>query len=752
MQHATCRLITRTARRVPPIHFALGIFSAGILGLAAAASAQVINGSFDENGGSLSSWGTFGNTISNVSAQALTPHSGSHVAKLFGQFNGATNYSGIAQSGPVTPGQLVRASGWFRHNANDRLAGANRLTLKLEFYSSWGGEYGTPAMLSETAVLVVDANTLPNVWTQHEVTAPVPPNAVEVRLALVFMQQDNAAGAALADDVTLTADGAPPAPTGWTQIWGDEFDGATVDASKWRVENAFLIKNNEQQYYAPDDVYVQNGKLILRSQARWYDGHPYTSGLVDTQGRFAQVHGRWEIRAKLPAGKGLWPAHWMMPVRPVWPPEIDIMEATGDLPWRVVMSLHWGSMGPNGEPPWQIGHTDNTQYWGADHSQGFHTFAIEWWPDALVWFVDGVQRFASVRQEVPDEPFYLILNSAVGGDWPGSPDGSTVFPQFHEIDYVRVYAPSNPGAGLATFNDGTSAGAHPDGAIGSSEYAGTSSGINRGLFRALGEDCTLQLETSAAGRLNLGFESVSAWATTGPWCAVVYVDSQPGGFASTYELNDRTDLYRRAVSGKGMTSQRADLYFAPGFLADYALCLGPGNAGLYQLGRSAHTLIASGSLATDGACTADPICYTTNSSAGGKVREVDALLADAGIGPTETFRLFATLINGDTAFRANEFNGVAPGNAFDAANIGANTAVLKWGDFLTVRAAAGYGDIDADGDVDATDFIACADCLHGPGQTPAPVTHTIDACVNTFDANGDGDVDLQDFAAMDAQQ
>lgn len=230
--------------------------------------------------------------------------------------------------------------------------------------------------------------------------------------------------------------GAKPTPPpgaerkNWVLVWHDEFDGDRLDGAKWRAEDAALIKNNEQQYYTPSDVRVEHGTLILRSQRRAMGGRPYTSGAVDTREHFAWTYGRFEIRAQLPRGRGLWPAHWLLPVDNLWPPEIDIMELIGDEPDTILMTNHWGTRATH---EWETGRlTDD------DFTQGFHTYALEWEPDELRWYVDGKKRYVT-RRHIPKRRMYLILNTAVGGDLPGYPDETTVFPQYHYIDYVRVY-------------------------------------------------------------------------------------------------------------------------------------------------------------------------------------------------------------------------------------------------------------------------------------------------------------------------
>lgn len=230
--------------------------------------------------------------------------------------------------------------------------------------------------------------------------------------------------------ICVRVDASPEIP-GWRLVWSDEFDGDTLDDSKWKAEDAALEKNNEAQTYSPDEVFVGDGVLTLRSQKRQKSGRDYTSGLVETIGRFSQTYGRFEVRAKLPRGQGIWPAHWLMPADNSWPPEIDIMEMLGHDPRKIYMSNHWST--PQGA------RNNTANYTGPDFSEDFHVFAVEWDPETIRWFVDGTLRHSSSKN-VPDVPMRVILNTAVGGNWPKYPDATTVFPQIHLIDYVRVYA------------------------------------------------------------------------------------------------------------------------------------------------------------------------------------------------------------------------------------------------------------------------------------------------------------------------
>jgi beta-glucanase (GH16 family) len=242
----------------------------------------------------------------------------------------------------------------------------------------------------------------------------------------------------------------------WKLVWNDEFSGKQPDTNKWNILIREHSKHNELQYYVPDEVYVENGLLRIRSRVRKFGSKEYTSGRLDTKGKFAPVYGRFEIRARLPKGKGLWPAHWLYPQnrdwitetimteavnngtenlipeeRP-WYSEIDIMEFLGHEPGVVYGTLHYCLF--NGTRRSSSGKTNDT----VDYTANFHTYALEWEPDSIRWYIDGRLLHATTNG-IPHTPHYLILNTAIGGSWPGNPDSTTIFPQFHDIDYVRIF-------------------------------------------------------------------------------------------------------------------------------------------------------------------------------------------------------------------------------------------------------------------------------------------------------------------------
>jgi beta-glucanase (GH16 family) len=241
--------------------------------------------------------------------------------------------------------------------------------------------------------------------------------------------------------VSLTA--GPVIAPGWGYpVFQDNFEGGTIDQGVWQVANWAGSNNNELQYYHPNQVSVWDGALHLRADRdpNWSFGRAYNSGLVRTWQEWS--YGRIEVRAKLPNGQGLWPAIWLLPRTANWPAggEIDIMEARGDLPRRISSALHWG---------WDVSqHQYVSQVYesGANFQEGFHTYAVEWDVGTVGFFVDGVEHMRVYEPAVgiPGTPKSIVLNLAVGGDYPGPPNWTTPFPAGFDIDYVRVWQRSAP--------------------------------------------------------------------------------------------------------------------------------------------------------------------------------------------------------------------------------------------------------------------------------------------------------------------
>jgi beta-glucanase (GH16 family) len=294
---------------------------------------------------------------------------------------------------------------------------------------------------------------------------------------------------------------ADPPGSPWKLVWSDEFDGKELDRSKWDFDtgNGFYTKgpkvwiggwgNDELQYYTnrSENVYVKDGMLHLRARKETHEGFGYTSARLKTRkpdgtALFAKKYGRFEFRAKLPVGRGLWPALWLLPQDERYggwasSGEIDVMEARGQEPHKVLGTLHFGSNWPNNT---HMG----TDYILPDKSSiaDFHVYTHEWEPGEFRWYVDdhlySTQNFwwsSSIKGKAQagkptreadlnpwpapfDQPFFLVINLAVGGRFLGNPDQTTPFPSEMFVDYVRVYdkaggygAPKPRGAGKLPF-------------------------------------------------------------------------------------------------------------------------------------------------------------------------------------------------------------------------------------------------------------------------------------------------------------
>ena len=272
---------------------------------------------------------------------------------------------------------------------------------------------------------------------------------------------------------------------GWQLDWNDEFDGKDVDESKWEWEqNCWGGGNNELQCYTDryKNSFLEDGKLIIRAHKETFKGPaepedvnaragkktlPYTSARMRTKNKGDWTFGRIEVRAKLPAGQGIWPAIWMLPTDfkyGTWAAsgEIDIIEMVSQDPdepnKHVHGTIHYGQAWPK-----NVYSGETFVFEDSDPSKEFHTYAIEWADGEMRWYIDethyatqyGSGWYTQIQDETGDyynvegnapfnERFHLLLNVAVGGNWPGAPDETTKFPVQMEVDYVRVY--SCPGA------------------------------------------------------------------------------------------------------------------------------------------------------------------------------------------------------------------------------------------------------------------------------------------------------------------
>lgn len=224
--------------------------------------------------------------------------------------------------------------------------------------------------------------------------------------------------------------------------WSDEFDGTAVDGSKWGYDNGNLGVNHEKEFYQPQNATVSNGNLVITAKKETVGGQPYTSARLTTFGKFTQTYGRIEARIKLPMGAGMWPAFWMLGANintVPWPQcgELDIMEhinATN----TIYGTMHWNVNG-------HVSYGSSIETTPAD----YHIYAIEWGAKTISWYVDDkLYQTGNINGNVNGTgafhlPFFILLNLAVGGDFPNMPVDESLLPQSMYVDYVRVYKQTN---------------------------------------------------------------------------------------------------------------------------------------------------------------------------------------------------------------------------------------------------------------------------------------------------------------------
>ncbi|GJQ63158.1 MAG: hypothetical protein SCALA702_22110 [Melioribacteraceae bacterium] len=237
----------------------------------------------------------------------------------------------------------------------------------------------------------------------------------------------------------------------YTLVWSDEFDyTGKPDSTKWGYDIGDSgWGNNELQYYTDDEVNsrAENGHLVIEAHQYPDAGVEYTSARIVTRGKGDWLYGRIEVKARLPYGQGIWPAIWMLPTDWVYggwaaSGEIDIMELLGHQPETVYGTIHYGGTSPNNV------HTgESITLQNGSFASDFHVFVFEWEENEMRWYIDDnlyatQTEWHSTGHDYPapfNRRFHLILNIAVGGNWPGYPDENTTFPQRMEVDYIRVY-------------------------------------------------------------------------------------------------------------------------------------------------------------------------------------------------------------------------------------------------------------------------------------------------------------------------
>ncbi|HOQ04825.1 MAG TPA: glycoside hydrolase family 16 protein [Anaerohalosphaeraceae bacterium] len=413
------------------------------------------------------------------------------------------NDTGLSQSVPVTAGMQLQVSGEMIYHTTEVLVN-KRALIKIEF---WNGPAPSGTKISETVVGTLMPSHTAGVWYTFAQTLTVPASANLARILCYTVSTGSpSTGKAYWDNLSIE-DGqvindpdynldqiinlldfaplasawlnesasynlssqnqltledldvfcsrwldTPPQYPGYRFVWSDEFEGPSIDTANWTWEiGAGGWGNNELQYYTdhPDNSYIENGCLVIAARKN-HLGKEYTSARLKTQNKRSFCKGRMEARIKLPAGgKGIWPAFWMLgnTISTIgWPGcgEIDIMEAVNFLS-RIYGTLHYGSSNP------YIHDSNGGSYSPAQSpTQDFHIYAIEWDTNQIRWYYDSINYYTTSNWWSSDpypapfnQPFFFIVNIAVGGNWPGYPDSTTPFPQLMYIDYIRVYEKIN---------------------------------------------------------------------------------------------------------------------------------------------------------------------------------------------------------------------------------------------------------------------------------------------------------------------
>jgi beta-glucanase (GH16 family) len=247
----------------------------------------------------------------------------------------------------------------------------------------------------------------------------------------------------------------------WKLAWSDEFDSNAINTKNWQFDignGNGGWGNRELEYYTsrPENAFVSDGLLHIAARMESYNGFHFTSAKLKSAHRFSKTFGRFEFRAKLPYGQGYWPALWMMPEKSTyggWPAsgEIDVVENRGSNATTVLGTIHFGGLYPHHDQS----HGPAFHFPDGDSVTNFHVYALEWTTNSIRWSVDNHlyetqsswwsssnRTNTAIRNPYPapfDQPFYIIMNLAVGGKFGGDPDATTIFPGEMQVDYVRAY-------------------------------------------------------------------------------------------------------------------------------------------------------------------------------------------------------------------------------------------------------------------------------------------------------------------------
>ncbi len=418
----------------------------------------------------LPGWNAYGGN-NYTETSAAVAHSGTNYFKVYQAFNGQVNYTGVYQDYLAGPGAVYAADGWACTTNSDKIAGQNAAWLEVTFRDA------SANILALYRSLLITTNGLAtgafpvNKWVDLAVTNQYNPvtqiltNTVRqlvapagtyfVRYQVVFAgDAHNSLGSVYFDDLTLSRVGGSPYGS-YNIVWSDEFNGTSLNPAVWTYDtgNNNGWGNSELENYTSrtNNALVTGGYLHVMAQKESLGSSGYSSARIKSQGLFSLQYGRLEWRAQLPPGVGFWPALWLLGtnINTIgWPNcgEIDVMENNGGVLGTVQGSLHSGS--------------DETGYFNflpGDSVTNFHTYTLDWTTNAILYYVDGhlyqtQTSWASSSGAYPfpfNQPFFIIMNLAVGGNYLGNPSTSTInsgstFPGIMAVDYVRLYRPTAP--------------------------------------------------------------------------------------------------------------------------------------------------------------------------------------------------------------------------------------------------------------------------------------------------------------------
>lgn len=431
-------------------------------------AALLSNSGFESDPGghsqNLLGWQIYGpNTFNETSASIA--HNGTNYFKVYQDFSGTVNYSGIYQDCISAPGATYSASGWGNIANNDALAGQNAAWLELSFRDAAGNMLALYRSAVITSAGITSGAFPKSQWfnlpltnqystasyqlTNTVATLVAPAGTVFLRYQVVFQGDANYSGGSVYfDDLNLVRTSSAPYGN-MNIVWSDEFDGAAVNTNIWTYDIGNSgWGNQERQYYTSrtNNAFVSNGLLHIVARKESYGGSHYTSARLKSQGLFSAQYGRLEWRAKLPQGVGYWPALWLLGTNITsvgWPNcgEIDVMENVGSNPFMSQSSIHYGSSA-----------TAIYNFIDGESATNFNTYTLDWTTNAFLFYVNGrlfetqtTWNNATAPFPYPfNQPFFLIMNMAVGGTYLGLPttnaiNAGTVFPGEVLVDYVRIY-------------------------------------------------------------------------------------------------------------------------------------------------------------------------------------------------------------------------------------------------------------------------------------------------------------------------